>query len=766
MPEFITKEKLGEVLASKSEYQTPKGKAAVTRMLVKQGHEIEGINASFSGLNAAANVFPSLYELGKGIVKMVVDYDEKSGVELKLDDTIKGISNAAIGGIANLVDKAGGDAKNSVGADIVSALGGDVGKQQEAARGIYNFYQQRYGSVEKLQETIERDPAGFLADVAGLFSGGASAAKGLVKGAQVAGATGLASKIATAQTFLTRTAQAVEPLGIVPKAVSATANKANSVLGITENLRKLPSKAFGRDLFSGAQIKEISGKSFTKDVGERLANWGITGSLDDMTRQLGEIETKSAAAVDNALAGVKTLHKNQTLKNVIDILEENLTGLRDQQSKDFLKEILKAKSKLTDREIVTQVSPERLKPYRFEPITSTEGKKFYHGTRAELESLDKVDPLQYGEANAMFGFGVYLTDNPSIAKGYSKTKGSKSGVGKVFEVELPKLKLLDLEKPFPDDVKKLFDSVSPYESPLFGKNGREVFDDLRESFKYERYPSDDVHSIYQELSTTLKDKFGYDGFNHIGGHEGKGDHNVVILFPSGKNQSSFGEIFKKSGTAKTDIFNVNTIKQKIEGSGITLSEANRVKRLLGKLKGEAAFRAQGGVKATNTGRELGNLYGELKGFIEDEAGKAGVKNIRELNNQNQFAMLTRKGLEKMQVGSAKRDNFTGVLVESMAAGYTGGWSLLYSIPARLVRSPQFQRDLATAVKLMDDADFKTLEGGIKFSRKEGKLEKATRTAQRTARITAPARARLDQVMAKLRQLYPEVRVLTAGQVEE
>lgn len=549
MPEFITKEKLGEVIASKPEYQTPKGKAAVTRMLVKQGHEIEGINASFSGLNAAANVFPSLYELGKGIVKMVVDYDEKKGVELRLDDTLAGLSNAAIGGIANLVDKAGGDAKNSVGADIVAALGGDVGKQQEAARGIYNFYQQRYGSTEKLKETVERDPAGFLADVAGLFSGGASAAKGLGKAAQVAGATGLASKIATAQTFLTRTAQAVEPLGIVPKAVSATASKANDVLGITSKLRELPSKAFGRDLFTGAQLEGISNKTFTKDVGERLANWGITGSLDDMTRQLGEIETKSAAAVDNALAGVKTLHKSKSVENTLDVLQESLAGLRDKESQALLAE-------------------------------------------------------------------------------------------------------------------------------------------------------------------------------------------------------------------------VNTLRNKNAGSGLTLTEVNRTKRLLGKLKGEAAFRAQGGAKATNTGRELSNLYSEVRQFIEDEAGRAGVKNIRELNNQNQFAMLTRKGLEKMQAGSAKRDNFTGVLVESMAAGYTGGWSLLYSIPARLIRSPQFQRDLATAVKLMDDADFKVLEGGIKFSRKEGKLERAARTAQRTARITAPARARLDQVMAQLRRLYPEVRVLTAGQAQE
>lgn len=549
MPEFITKEKLGEVLASKPEYQTPKGKAAVTRMLIRQGHEIEGINASFSGLNAAANVFPSLYELGKGIVKMVVDYDEKKGVELKLDDTLAGLTNAAIGGIANLVDKAGGDAKNSVGADIVAALGGDVGKQQEAARGIYNFYQQRYGSVEKLQETVERDPAGFLADVAGLFSGGATAAKGIGKIAQVSGASGLASKIATAQNFLTRTARAVEPLGLVPKAAAATASKANDVLGITENLRKLPSKAFGRDLFSGAQLEGISNKTFTKDVGERLANWGITGSLDDMARQLGEIEMKSAAAVDNALAGVKTLHQSKSIENTLEVLNETLTGLRDKKSQALLSE-------------------------------------------------------------------------------------------------------------------------------------------------------------------------------------------------------------------------VSALQNKHAGSGLTLTEINRTKRLLGQLKGEAAFRAQGGVKSTNTGRELGNLYSEVRQFIEDKAGKAGVKNIRELNNQNQFAMLTRKGLEKMQVGSAKRDNFTGVLVESMAAGYTGGWSLLYSIPARLVRAPQFQRDLATAVKLMNDADFNVLEGGIKFSRKEGKLEKAARTAQRTVRITAPARARLDQVMAKLRQLYPEIRVLTAGQSGE
>jgi len=72
-----------------------------------------------------------------------------------------------------------------------------------------------------------------------------------------------------------------------------------------------------------------------------------------------------------------------------------------------------------------------------QPVSSA----VYHGTKAPLTKITDASPMAYGDSRALFGPGLYLTDNPDVAKGYSETKG-KGVAGKVFEGTLNNAKFL------------------------------------------------------------------------------------------------------------------------------------------------------------------------------------------------------------------------------------------------------------------------------------------------------------------------------------
>lgn len=104
-------------------------------------------------------------------------------------ETVKSLGKVALGGVQK-------------------AVPGEQ-KSEEDFENVVRFFQERYGGKDAIIKTIEEDPVGFVADLAGLFTGTGAVAKG-------AGLT-------KASQTLSRAASAIEPLGVATKATGAVA---------------------------------------------------------------------------------------------------------------------------------------------------------------------------------------------------------------------------------------------------------------------------------------------------------------------------------------------------------------------------------------------------------------------------------------------------------------------------------------------------------------------------------------------------------------
>ena len=74
-----------------------------------------------------------------------------------------------------VLDVGAGALQNVLPERLVQAVGEDKASR-EAANAVGEFYKNRYGSIEGVKKAIAEDPAGVLADISTIFSGGAMAA--------------------------------------------------------------------------------------------------------------------------------------------------------------------------------------------------------------------------------------------------------------------------------------------------------------------------------------------------------------------------------------------------------------------------------------------------------------------------------------------------------------------------------------------------------------------------------------------------------------
>lgn len=179
----------------------------------------------------------------------------------------------------------------------------------------------------------------------------------------------------------------------------------------------------------------------------------------------------------------------------------------------------------------------------------------YHGTSTPIEGDSVLD--SYGDQGSIYGTGFYTTDATDIARGYAK-KG-RGGEPTIYAADInPDIKLLDLEKPFPETVQKVLDDIAEnFDEPLTredrlnghsdhysgvvgaardelggfeGRSAREIMDEIRAQSGSEGMSTGDVQELFDQLIQTAE-KEGYRGFRHVGGKlTGKAAHEVNILW--------------------------------------------------------------------------------------------------------------------------------------------------------------------------------------------------------------------------------------------
>jgi len=305
MPEFITTRKLREIIDN-----APAGISArdITMKLVEQGYELEGLNTEFSPLEAVKNIPGSTVEFGKAIWMAL----SKPG------QTVKGLSTVALGGIQD-------------SARWLGLQEGEISDPEKAWRATINFFVDRYGGKDRILNTIEQDPVGFLSDASTFVTGAGAIVGGIGKVSKV-------GKLTTIGKGVVKTGRLLEPTMVAQKALQ---------VGIVKPT-KLFNKATGMEQFFAAKAGEfaekalnispsagakLAHKTFKKPPGEVLAEFGIHGTLDEMGGQLATLARRSKTLLDEGLADIPTTYRNATTRKTLKLL---IDGLSDVQSSELL----------------------------------------------------------------------------------------------------------------------------------------------------------------------------------------------------------------------------------------------------------------------------------------------------------------------------------------------------------------------------------------------------------------------------------------------
>lgn len=315
--QFISKNKLREIFEdAKAKGIEPKN---VFKSLAKNEKiEIEGYNARFDPIEAATNIPESAKELGKSLVHLFTTNPLQ---------TIKGISGIALGALEKAVP---GTQSHEQAFDVLA-----------------DAMVERYGSKDKILNTIEKDPVGFAADLSTVLTGVGGAVKGAATAAGKSAiiSTRAATRLAETAKTLSRVGNTIDPINIAAstaKVPFSTIKKANESIGIDKVIREFDVDAKMKDA--------LQLKTYTDKIGERLAKWGVSGTLEEMSQQLGEIGNKSRQALDQRLASVSDVFKpkGKALEKTLDQLYELRKPeiFTAQQFKDLRKRIVQLQVKL------------------------------------------------------------------------------------------------------------------------------------------------------------------------------------------------------------------------------------------------------------------------------------------------------------------------------------------------------------------------------------------------------------------------------------
>lgn len=235
-----------------------------------------------------------------------------------------------------------------------------------------------------------------------------------------------------------------------------------------------------------------------------------------------------------------------------------------------------------------------------------------------------------------------------------------------------------------------------------------------------------------------------------------------------KKSASYAKLPKKT---QAEFDRIVDLAKANKTKGLTLSELNEIKRGMYEIVTDKAFRNPATPTISQAQKNAGRLYDEVKTFIEDTAAKNGVGNVRKLNQQTQFAKemkglidtkIARGGDQAAKAATigkqATQIFFQEFLYRSKLGKIYGAFKGAKGL-FQTMRGPQFQRDLATAIQLLKDGEFKTLEGGFKLNRPATKLETKLLGKQARRQANENALKVLDGVIQNLSKAYPTLRGL-------
>ena len=206
----------------------------------------------------------------------------------------------------------------------------------QVANAVGSYFDDRYGSLENAKESFVEDPAGVLADLASVVSGGGATVR-------ATGQAGRINSIANAGSAISRAGQALEPTTVIGKAITAPIRAVgNSAPGrmIGESLATPTTIVQGQvvkalDLTQGdlQRISATTGNDVTEFI---TRNNLLKDTPEEIAFALDDVKANTMALVRNEVSAVDTVYKAAEVPRLQDgmrvILQgvDKVTGLEDE----------------------------------------------------------------------------------------------------------------------------------------------------------------------------------------------------------------------------------------------------------------------------------------------------------------------------------------------------------------------------------------------------------------------------------------------------
>lgn len=351
MEKYLTKEQVKVILQN-----APQGidGGQVVDGLVARGYKLEGFNdqpeapktmtgsekAPFQATGeesiiggtakAVGNAPRSLLELGKNVTSAV----------LNPIDTVKSVGKvvqgvgAKVGELAlentdfgqKFLEKANqqriAQGQPELQRDAQGKLQAIDTPELEAINTVGTFFKDRYGSIDKFKETAIEDPAGVLADVASLLTGGSA----------ILGKAGLTN----AATKTAKIAQTIEPITATGTAISKTSKAVKGTTPARVVSEMIPTAT---DLQKNSVVKALDltqsdlsniGKSTGNDVTEFIVSKGLIKETPEaIADALNTTRKDTMKLVRDEISKVDTVYTPEQVPNVTNGLNTILKGVED-----------------------------------------------------------------------------------------------------------------------------------------------------------------------------------------------------------------------------------------------------------------------------------------------------------------------------------------------------------------------------------------------------------------------------------------------------
>lgn len=481
-----------------------------------------------------------------------------------------------------------------------------------------------------------------------------------------------------------------------------TASKVPIVGSVIKSLFLLP--AFSGDITGDSAAVAVQGANKVGLISDETAK-NITPGIKDFASLVGSIYGGEELAKIYGELKVKygTSEANNMVKNAQELVKdnpkpilENKTNENTPISKPTLSDIAEKQAIQPEKaeKPTTEESPlatEARKYKSAEEFVKAQGETVYHGTKANINSLSESDVLQYGKPNALYGQGLYLTDSPKVAEGYSVTKGTGEA-GKILSGTIkPDVKLLNLDEP----IKKEFvDSLQRASGDLsLDINSRDTGQSAMKKFMNSLHglPTNEASEIIDSLHHNLE-QLGYDGFQHVGGQITGGVPSKVSILWDGGARSAVDKVNSTSKSQLTDIWNkANTevkpseITQKVPQPRLLKpTKSSGIEKLIGSARSIFAYGKENGM-------DVGNVE-DLPTYNEVSHKDMDVRITDMMKNDPERAERIGLGEEKAPKGDIAQRYYQAQVLKAKAEG-NGELSL------KLANSPLAAENTALGQKL-------------------------------------------------------------------